>query len=1290
MFSLSPRFYGLALLLLYPASLYLLSNSFHIVRISNAALYQYSPTYFHPNYQHGALFRAFTIDRTRFRHDFLSSLPQPVVRLNPISTSSSPFSTPTSLLLYTINIGGGLLTQRKFDLQSPLRVQALANSPSIIALLDVHLDSPTSAPSLPNYTSFYSPPWLAPHARPSSSNSPPRRIGDRLIYVRTRLVASLLFSSPTPHLSIIEFPTHHLQIIFVYYPTVAPRYRHTILRAHRFLLQHLRIQHNLGNRFILIGDFNATPIWAPRSSGLNWADRSLNNIITQLSLHLLHPISSNSPPFSYSRGSSTSLIDLTIHSTAPTWLSTPPTSRLITSWAQADHYAQLTSIPHALSTSLPTPIYYPPYFLKINSATLPAAADLFEELTPTLLSQIANIMRDSSLPMQRRINYVAKLTEFTIFLVGWDSGTLVPKPLRRNHTGHAVTNPFILQIATQINSIKAELLTIPSPTRTATLKAALQKAYDDIQLALIKAAFTTLHILNNATETAYLKRDLRTFWERLKTSTPQAPRFPNPNGTLDPSPHTQASIVKDHFYALFNRPSPPLHPLDRARFNHLLRTPPPPLFNRSFTSPEILQLLQKKKKVAKGIDGMPPTLWLDCMRRSPEIMTLLINLYLATSLLPTSLTYEKLTGWVKPKKPPLPSNLRGISVLSIHISVVIMALASRISKGNSRFLPGELGGFIPHRSFLHSAFVAKTTMLHLHHSKTNFGLMFYDVAKCFDSMTTEACLYGVAESVGTGSIFKLCQTLYSSRRIVLKWDGYHLPPFLATRGRPQGANDSVEFPKLFTCALPQAFKLNRLGVTIMGMFIACCIYADDVLSFFLSSDMAIAQHDLVKNHFARFALSLNDSKLEIYLVGDPQWTASTQRHLSRALPNASFPSGARHLGVYFSASPSTVYHFNMTFRKGYAQFLLARDKGILIGSPNPLSLLALWRNITAPSILYAAPLQTWTLPQLGQVETMQLRFCSAALHLPPTANRALTYTLLGIKPIYIHIHGLQLKFFARLLSNRYDELSHPRDALLTEIYTVLTHSPSINSHPPRNRILRHTLTANVLSIAYRYNFYRECLRLLRSHSEMDSNVILSFAYTHIRNTLQNIRQFYLEAVSDSSAPISPFIIQQYTHTPPSQFQCLIESLLPPFYPTYPNSHKILRVYFSLLYDIPHWHFSSHVTDGTCPLCTSPYIHAGYHLLYKCTSLTDHRPPIPRDSSLLSSRTERVLSLSSDSSDIIPYFSPSLLWLFSLHLSHSPELWTYASSPPPTATQLSDVADQIADGFDMILDTLEEL
>ncbi len=728
---------------------------------------------------------------------------------------------------------------------------------------------------------------------------------------------------------------------------------------------------------------------------------------------------------------------------------------------------------------------------------------------------------------------------------------------------------------------------------------------------------------------------------------------------------------------------------------HYLQPPPDPLLNAPFTVPTILSLLLKKKKVAKGIDGMPPALWLDCMRRSPEVMTLLINLYLATSLLPTSLLYEKLTGWVKPNKPPLPTNLRGISVLSIHISLVIMALASRISQGNSRFLPGELGGFVPHRSFLHSAFVAKTTMLHLQYSHTNFGLMFYDVAKCFDSMTPKACLYGVAESVGTGSIFKLCQTLYSSRRIVLKWNGYHLPPFLATRGRPQGANDSVEFPKLFTCAIPNALRQQRLGVTIMGMFIACCIYADDVLSFFLTTTMAMAQHRLIKFQFRRFALSLNASKLEIFLVGDPIWVATTKRQLSRQLPNAKFPTlAARHLGVYFSPSPSTVYHFNMTFRKGYAQFIIAREKGILIGSPNPLSLLALWRNITAPSILYAAPLQTWTLPQLAQMETMQLRFCSAALHLPPTANRALTYTLLGIKPIYLHIHGLQLKFFIRLLSDRYPELSHPRAALLKEIYTVLSHSPSINRHSPRNHTLRHTLTANILSIASRYDFYTDCLHLLRHYHEMTPPLILAFASSHLRTIHTNIRQFYLEAVQSSMAPISPFILYSYNpsgsllSTSPT-FQCLIEDILPSFYPSYPNSHTILRVFFSLLYDIPHWHFSSYVTDGTCPLCSQPYLHAGFHLLYICTSLSLPRPPIPSNPHGISLSRERVLAIAPLSPHIIPYYTPDLLWNLSRHLSTQTTLWSYATPSPPTSSQLNDVSEQIADGFAMLLDNLPE-
>ncbi len=581
---------------------YLQSNDFHTVPISNMALYQHSTTFFHPDYQQGPLFRAFTADRTRFRQDFLSSLPQPIVRLNSLSFSSLTFSAPSSLRIYTKNVGGGLLSLRKFDTLSPLRTQALAQSPSIIALLDVHIPNQSAAPSLPNYTSFYSPPWAAPHARPSS-NSSPRLIGDRLIYVKTTLTSSLLFSTPTPHISILDFPKHHLHLIFVYYPTAAQRYKTTIIQAHQFLLQHLRLQHHLGSRFVIIGDFNATPTWAPRPSGLNWADRSLRNILLQLPLDIIHPTSSHSPPYTYQNGTNTSLIDLTIHSRAPMWLSTPPTTRIITRWAQSDHYAQFTTIPFALTTNLPSPIYYPPYFLKVNKANLPAAADLFELITPTLFSEIYQIMEDLTIPMQRRINFIAKLVEFTIFLAGWDSGSLTPTPLRRNHTGHSVTNPFVLQITTTINSIKAELLTHPTPRRTTELKATLATSYF---CSNIKAAFSTLDTLNRNTESAYLQRDLRTFWERLKTTSPRAPRFPQPNGTLNPSPHAQASIVKTHFFSLFNRPSPPFTHLIKLVLTLSWKLLPHPLLINPLLFQKFFSFFLRKRKLQKVSMGCPP------------------------------------------------------------------------------------------------------------------------------------------------------------------------------------------------------------------------------------------------------------------------------------------------------------------------------------------------------------------------------------------------------------------------------------------------------------------------------------------------------------------------------------------------------------------------------------------------------------------------------------------------------------------------------------------------------------
>ncbi len=1210
-------------------------------------------------------------------------------------------------------MGGGFAA--KFRVSSPLRSEIAHRKPDIIFLQDTRLPSPPRPKPLPNYIALYAPPW-----RPEST----QRVGDKLIYIRTNLLSKCLYRNPTPYISILDFPQSKFALLAIYFPPATTNYRAIILQAHQQLGTLCQLHTAQTYKFILCGDLNATPIEYPRRTGRKWADTSLHRFILQYHLTLHRIISTRDPPYTWNNSQTSSFIDLAYFSDAPIWTIHKPTLHILDTWLQSDHTPIWLTIPKAFDTTYRSDILFPPFRITTHPKCYPRAIKQFVNLIPTLHS-ILDDFQSVFKSKQTLVDRVGGLLEFVVFLIGWDSGAIVAAVSHNPRTITESVNNNIRSLAAEISRLKHALLSLPSNSdRKPHLIAQISSTQGELEFAILADTFHRLNKLNLAAESAYNQRQLRQMWRRITTKPRHIPQFANSDGTVDPSYRHQAKLIRSYFQTLFNRQSPPLIPYDQTRMRELLAKPPNPIINRPFSKKEVLKALKRKKNVSPGIDGMPSALWLALHRSSPDLLTRAFNIYLEHGRYPLLTSHEMLTAIPKPGKPMTLPNLRGISTLTISHSLLVSCYTTRIAKGNLSSLHPVVGGFVPHRSYQDNVFLLKAIIATARYHKRNIGLQLFDVSKCFDSLTQAACSYGILESVGPGKIYELCKNIYAHRKVCVKWNTLYHPPFLATRGRPQGATDSVEYPKLFTNALPFAFRAQFLGISLLGVLWTCLIYADDVLTIFPTVSIARKQKALVKRQFNRFGLSLNAKKHEYFFIGAPAWVAASRRRLQTIDPDANFPPhNLRYLGYILSAhDPDTREHTKRVIRRGKAQFFSLCEQGLLIGSPNPFTMIHIWRNVISPSILYMANLQTWTRDELRQIESLQLRSLAASLHIGRKVNRALVYTIVGVKPAYFFIESQQMLYFLSLLSPEFESRAILRQTLLHQIDMVKYGSPSIGTRPPGNRILHATLTGQTLRIAARYGYYPEWVEFLRTPSRYSATDLKALRKYIVHRPLLNIRNVYLNAVRKSNVPIAPYICAAYaqkwkaweafsiTHptlndylsnineeASPSNrqryfsrarvpyFPELVSALLPPYYPKKANAHLILRVYFSLLIDCPSWHHCSHVTPGTCYYCKRFYTHAGFHLLYECPNTLSYHKNIPTHSTFLNYTTSRVsLTYVPKRADILPFYTPEEIWLLSASLAQTPEPWTLKPTKL-TNEQLNDITDQIREGFDLATD-----
>ena len=435
----------------------------------------------------------------------------------------------------------------------------------------------------------------------------------------------------------------------------------------------------------------------------------------------------------------------------------------------------------------------------------------------------------------------------------------------------------------------------------------------------------------------------------------------------------------------------------------------------------------------------------------PSILTYIFNAILLSGYIPEIFKH----GYIIPipkghcKSLNNPSNYRGITLLSCISKVFEKILLNRPLHLQSSIHPLQ-GGFRPHFSCLHSAFLLQEAIQSLRLKKKKACVAFIDVHKAFDTVWHVGLIVKPYERSIPHYILQLIVRWYENLSSAVLWQSSLSRSFSIMQGVRQGA---ILSPLLYSVFVDDLLMtLQKSGYGVDSIFCGAPMYADDLALICDSPTDLQAMLNIVSSYASFWRYKINADKSCIMVFREsPQ--SRLKNRLSRAwyINNSIIPEcdEHHHLGILRSVLPSSIYRTTERCSAGRSSFYTLNTVGSRFGCLDPLTSLRLYSSLCLPIMLYGCELWSPTKSELLMLERVHRRILRTIQGLPLRCNSLALQCLMGTVSITSLIHQRQLNF---VLSFRSLPLDSPHRLVFQ---ALICHPPSKGFNPTLLSTLSH-------------------------------------------------------------------------------------------------------------------------------------------------------------------------------------------------------------------------------------------
>ncbi|XP_063436501.1 uncharacterized protein LOC134717932 [Mytilus trossulus] len=515
-------------------------------------------------------------------------------------------------------------------------------------------------------------------------------------------------------------------------------------------------------------------------------------------------------------------------------------------------------------------------------------------------------------------------------------------------------------------------------------------------------------------------RDNELFFRLIKTQRSSSSQFTHTLQTPDKEASTPDDInelFKEHFANLaktkdnpfFDKEHDNLVKLDAETIVNLCENDD--ITVQPVTSSEISKLISQLKKRKSGdVDGLTSEHLIYGGIALIDYPTTLINNIFYTKHVPAAIKKGLLTPvHKKDKDPTIPSNYRGITVISIICKVLELCLRVRIEGTLNKQQNKLQKGFTKGASSINIALLITEAINEAKDNNEKLILITLDAEKAFDVVDHIHLFWKLYHQGITGPTWLLIRELYNNTSTQVKSQGCISQAFTNEQGVKQGGILSANFYKSYNKNILDTLEATNIGFKIGTNYLGCPTCADDIMLCATSEQDASTQLCIIESCTKNDRVKINSKKTEILLINKK----SKEFNLELFNEKISEKLTIKHLGIERQDrnSPNVVNRIS-TARATMYSLVGAGLHGI--NGVNPLISYKLWRTFVIPRMLYGFEILNFNKADILKLENFQKNTFKHLLSLPQRTADAAIYILLGAEAIEQLIHKAMISLFLRI------------------------------------------------------------------------------------------------------------------------------------------------------------------------------------------------------------------------------------------------------------------------------------
>ena len=220
----------------------------------------------------------------------------------------------------------------------------------------------------------------------------------------------------------------------------------------------------------------------------------------------------------------------------------------------------------------------------------------------------------------------------------------------------------------------------------------------------------------------------------------------------------------------------------------------------------------------------------------------------------------------KDKDPAIPSNYRGITVISITCKVLELCIRSRIEDTLNKHQNKLQKVFTMGVSSINIALLITEAINEAKDNNENNILITLDAEKAFDVVDHIHLFWKLYHQGITGSTWLLIKELYNKPTTQVKCQGQISEPFVNHQGIKQGGILSANFYKAYNKGILDTLENTNIRYKIGTNYIGCPTCADDIMLCGGSEHDAFTQLRIIEHCTSNDRVKINSKKTEILQV----------------------------------------------------------------------------------------------------------------------------------------------------------------------------------------------------------------------------------------------------------------------------------------------------------------------------------------------------------------------------------------------------------------------------------------